>query len=1166
MNAEKHVEQDLLAYLDGEVSAVNRVRIKAHLLTCDQCRIALDELRLLHQDIDVTLDMALTPVRLSSQADARIRQALRARLEPRLLWWQVLWQRRGLISQAVMAVFVVLLSVTTLRVMTPSAPAPVHETVVLGQDRFAPGSQGALRVVVQSLGSALPSAVPVSGAEVIVNLVRASGVVSQLYAGQTDATGSAEVTFTVPDNIEGQAELIVETTSSAGTERLVRPIHIERSHRIYLGSDKPAYRPGQTVYLRALVMDAVTGLPAGEMLEFQVLDDEGTALFDQIVEVSTYGIGFTEFKLSESAHTGPYTIRAGMGELWVERLVEVNHYPPPAFHIALESAETFAMPGDRIYGSIVCSYFFGKPVQGSARITAITADGVVLGEQTGVLDEEGVFQYHIDLPDPLNESAITIIASVLDTSGQIEGIQRDLPLSTESILIKAIPESGRLKPGVENVVYVTTVYPDGIPAQTDFTLTVDGRQSILQTDAYGMAFFSFTPQGSTDLHVVARDSEGLTAVETISLMADGDARSLLLRADKAAYAVGETMALEALVAAEDVTIVYLDVIRSGQMVAVLSTPVVDNSAVFALDLDSNLTGALNLRAYAIQDGSVIVEDTRLVVVDPAGSLDITVGSDQETYKPGDIAHLSFMTTMEDRDGTRIPAQSTLGIAIVDTSVLALDMLPPGFARTYFLMDNALLDRRGSTPGFDPVVLLEGEESTRQAQDMAAQAAWAGLQNTAYAAPSYARIEGMDESAEKRTQLAANLPWLLILLPLGTGLVVIRGLKPTSVFKRACQRLGWGLLAVTVLSPVMIVGLFLGILLPWLGAGLAAVLLFITVVLMIFILVLSWVLHDTRMQLISVMVIFYMITAVFTLFLASMSAGPGVGWVIAITASFLFLLTSLFVLGQGLILEGRRLDGWLLSLLVIVLVLLAVALPGVPQLTSNLSRNLSNPFLYSGPVGWLTGCATAGYPDATEAPATEKEVEATIMPAAPTPSPLPTAMPLGTATPVTLPIEAYPFRQLFPETLYWAPEVQTNGDGTLNMEITMADSLTTWRVSALGSTQDGDIGAATYDMRVFQDFFIDVETPMMLKLEQTVSITLTVYSYLDTPQNVRWDIARSEDYSIEILPQDLTVGANAVASTTFTLVPRRTGSLVLQVTAIGDTMVDAVRMDLDVSTP
>ena len=58
---------------------------------------------------------------------------------------------------------------------------------------------------------------------------------------------------------------------------------------------------------------------------------------------------------------------------------------------------------------------------------------------------------------------------------------------------------------------------------------------------------------------------------------------------------------------------------------------------------------------------------------------------------------------------------------------------------------------------------------------------------------------------------------------------------------------------------------------------------------------------------------------------------------------------------------------------------------------------------------------------------------------------------------------------FPETLYWAPEVVTDEGGFVSLEIPMADSITTWRLTALASSQDGRLGFTTRGVRVFQDF-------------------------------------------------------------------------------------------------
>ena len=39
------------------------------------------------------------------------------------------------------------------------------------------------------------------------------------------------------------------------------------------------------------------------------------------------------------------------------------------------------------------------------------------------------------------------------------------------------------------------------------------------------------------------------------------------------------------------------------------------------------------------------------------------------------------------------------------------------------------------------------------------------------------------------------------------------------------------------------------------------------------------------------------------------------------------------------------------------------------------------------------------------------------------------------------------RQYFPETMLWLPEVITDETGRLNLEIPVADSITTWRITA-----------------------------------------------------------------------------------------------------------------------
>ena len=59
------------------------------------------------------------------------------------------------------------------------------------------------------------------------------------------------------------------------------------------------------------------------------------------------------------------------------------------------------------------------------------------------------------------------------------------------------------------------------------------------------------------------------------------------------------------------------------------------------------------------------------------------------------------------------------------------------------------------------------------------------------------------------------------------------------------------------------------------------------------------------------------------------------------------------------------------------------------------------------------------------------------------------------------------RQYFPETMLWLPDEVTDMEGRLTVEFPVADSITTWRVVALASSQDGLLGSATGQLRVFR---------------------------------------------------------------------------------------------------
>jgi hypothetical protein len=101
------------------------------------------------------------------------------------------------------------------------------------------------------------------------------------------------------------------------------------------------------------------------------------------------------------------------------------------------------------------------------------------------------------------------------------------------------------------------------------------------------------------------------------------------------------------------------------------------------------------------------------------------------------------------------------------------------------------------------------------------------------------------------------------------------------------------------------------------------------------------------------------------------------------------------------------------------------------------------------------------------------------------------------------------RQFFPETLFSDPAVITDAQGRADLTVPLADSITSWRLSALASSKQGELGSATHGLRVFQDFFVDLDLPVALTQGDEVSISVAVYNYLKKPQTVRLVLAEGD---------------------------------------------------------
>ncbi len=427
------------------------------------------------------------------------------------------------------------------------------ETVIMGQSRWLAGAPASLRVIV----SDHETGEPVAGA-VHIGITpmdqQAMGKMG-LYSGPL-TNGTLEAKLAVPELNPGRYELSVRVVSRLGIDDVKRPVTITRAAQILLTTDKPLYQPGQTIHLRALALVRPSMRPAaGAPITLEVEDSKGNKVFKKTMEASEFGLVSAEFVLADEINMGPYKVRAVMEEGSAERTVEVKRYVLPKFKVELTTDRSYYLPGQMMSGKVQCDYFFGKPTsQSDVLITVSTFDVGFneVAEVQGKTDENGTFKFETELPtyfvgQPLEQGKafVKLDCEVTDRAEHTEKVTEMVPVAKDPVIITVVPESGELKPGLDNILYVLVSKPDGNPAR-DARVAVSGANLELKrgrpsTDEAGICEVHMVPKrGAGRVHVEVR-AGNVVVGRDLDLAAGAPEASLILRARQALAKVGDSV-------------------------------------------------------------------------------------------------------------------------------------------------------------------------------------------------------------------------------------------------------------------------------------------------------------------------------------------------------------------------------------------------------------------------------------------------------------------------------------------------------------------------------------------------------------------------------------------------------------------------------------------------
>ncbi len=132
---------------------------------------------------------------------------------------------------------------------------------------------------------------------------------------------------------------------------------------LYLYSDRPIYRPGQTLYFRLVARQADYGrytLPDLDRLPLSLQNEAGEEVASFDLPLSTFGTAHGEYVLPETLPTGEYRLVSSAADD-AGLSFRVSEYRKPEIDLQVEFGVDQAQAGDRLPVAVYASYYFGAP-------------------------------------------------------------------------------------------------------------------------------------------------------------------------------------------------------------------------------------------------------------------------------------------------------------------------------------------------------------------------------------------------------------------------------------------------------------------------------------------------------------------------------------------------------------------------------------------------------------------------------------------------------------------------------------------------------------------------------------------------------------------------------------------------------------------------------------
>lgn len=478
-----------------------------------------------------------------------------------------------------------------------------------------------------------------------------------------------------------------------------------RQNRLYLVTDRPVYRPGQTVFFKGTLRSASGLQPVvNREVEVSIQDGEEAEVYGGKFRTDAYGSFSGEFKSKLDSRLGTYSLTAKYDDETHNGIFDIQEYVKPEYRVTVTPDKNVGVQGEQARFVVKGEYLFGGPVSGGKVSYSVIKrpfyrfayqssygfyrneewesfyEGSIVGRGEGRLDAKGELVVTVPMrPDAEQDYRLTLEAGVSDEARREISGTGAVTAYRSGVVLDVRTTSYSYQSGDTITAQVRAQDLEGKPVAVPFTLrasryfwvrgkgeqseaaqTLQGRTS---PDGTATVQLRLRQQGSYELEVSARDAAGRpTRSSDYVWVSDGSYwfwgyQSLEIRPDKPEYKPGETAKF---VIQSPISDGWALVNLEGDR---LSRPEIVKYQGSTFTYEVPLTRAMYPNGYlsvTVIGNNQYYTDTAGFLVPPTEKfLNVAIGADKESYRPGEEATYSVKVT--NANGQPVQTQLTLGL-------------------------------------------------------------------------------------------------------------------------------------------------------------------------------------------------------------------------------------------------------------------------------------------------------------------------------------------------------------------------------------------------------------------------------------------------------------------------------------------------------------------------